>query len=390
MSAWKAAAADDQGAIWAPGGPSVDTNGDVYVTTGNGSSTSAATFDYGDSVVRFTSASTFPPAPGPADYFAPADWLTLNEDDLDLGSSSPILLPDNLAFEDGKGSTGYLISTTNLGGIGHDLYEAPTGCASFGGGAYANGVIYVPCASGVEALALNTSSPSFSKMWTGPADAAGSPILAGGRVWVTSYSAGKLYGLDPLTGAVQVTESTPGMEHFTSPSASDGQLVLATGQTVEAWRIAATAPSAPPPPVLVRPRGGAPKVSGASLSGMAKDKPRLAFTVHQGSHAPELKAISVSLPAGLSFRRSGLARGVTVTGPGRKRARFTATVTRGSLTIALRGPESAVTVIVHGRAITEASKLARQAARKRRRLRIVLTVLDAGGTSTPLTMRLRD
>jgi hypothetical protein len=56
-----------------------------------------------------------------------------------------------------------------------------------------------------------------------------------------------------------VAQSTPSMEHFTTPSASDGKLFLATGNTVEAYSDAtAVAPppaSGSPPPasgVLVR------------------------------------------------------------------------------------------------------------------------------------------
>ncbi|MDQ6806117.1 MAG: PQQ-binding-like beta-propeller repeat protein [Actinomycetota bacterium] len=111
-----------------------------------------------------------------------------------------------------------------------------------GGDAYENGVIYVPFASGGMLALLvniaNPSSPSFSQLWRGPSDANGSPIVAGGWVWVTSYGHGVLYGLNPQTGAVEVHQSTPAMEHFTSPSASDGQLLLATGGTVEAYKIA--------------------------------------------------------------------------------------------------------------------------------------------------------
>jgi hypothetical protein len=35
-----------------------------------------------------------------------------------------------------------------------------------------------------------------------------------------------------------VSQSAPAMAHFTTPTASDGKLFLATGQTVEAYTIA--------------------------------------------------------------------------------------------------------------------------------------------------------
>ena len=41
-----------EGAIWAPSGPVLDGAGNLYVATGNGSSTSS--FDFGNAVVRIT------------------------------------------------------------------------------------------------------------------------------------------------------------------------------------------------------------------------------------------------------------------------------------------------------------------------------------------------
>jgi outer membrane protein assembly factor BamB len=234
MSAWQAAPMGHGAAIWATAGPTVDGAGAVYAVTGNEFQT-GSTYDYSDAVVKFASSASAVPS----SYFAPSDWVALNTNDLDLSSSGTVVLPGNLAFQDGKDGNGYLLSTANLGGIGGQLYGASTGCASFGGDAYENGVIYAPCASGgMLALSVNSSNATFSQLWRGPSDANGSPIVAGGRVWVTSYTNGVLYGLNPQTGAVEVRQSTPAMEHFTSPSASDGQLLLATGATVEAYTVA--------------------------------------------------------------------------------------------------------------------------------------------------------
>ena len=80
----------------------------------------------------------------------------------------------------------------------------------------------------------------------------GPPIVAGGLVWATDWNHATLYGLNPQTGQAIVHQSTPSMEHFTTPSASDGKLFLATGNTVEAYTIANPAsivgPAPPPPP----------------------------------------------------------------------------------------------------------------------------------------------
>ena len=233
------------GAIWSGGGaPAIDSSGAVYVPTGNGASTSNSDFDHGDTVEKLDAMGN------ELDYFAPSSWAADNGSDADLGSTNTLLLPDGLAYQGGKNGNGYLFSTQSLGHIGGDLYQAAV-CDSFGGDAYANGSIYVACSSGIRALSLNTTSRTFAPLWTGPSDANGSPIIAGGLVWVTSTSDSKLYGLDPTSGAVRVTETVPPMEHFTSPSASDGKLFLATDDTLEAYTIASPAPSTPLPPAPV-------------------------------------------------------------------------------------------------------------------------------------------
>lgn len=254
------------GAIWSGGGaPAIDSSGDVYVPTGNGASTSSSDFDHGDTVEKLNSMGT------ELDYFAPSSWAADNGSDADLGSTNTLLLPDQLAYQGGKNGNGYLFSTQSLGHVGGDLQQAPV-CDSYGGDAYANSIIYVACSDGIRALSLNTTSKAFAPLWTGPSDANGSPIIAGGLVWVTSTSDAKLYGLDPTSGAVKVTEAVPPMEHFTSPSASDGKLFLATDDTLEAYTIASPLPpttagsASPAPPIPQAQPGPAPQACAARLS----------------------------------------------------------------------------------------------------------------------------
>jgi outer membrane protein assembly factor BamB len=236
---------DNESAIWAAGGPAVDAAGHVYAATGNGANTGS--FEHGDTLEKWDAASH------EIDWFAPTQWAQDNANDADLGSVSPALLPGGLVYQGGKDGNGYLARAAALGGIGGDLFEAPV-CTSFGGTAVAGGTLYAPCTDGVRALAIGPSS--FSVSWQGPGDANGSPIVAGGLVWVTATSNATLYGLDPASGAVRVTQSTPAMEHFVSPSASDGKLFLATDSTVEAWTIAA--PVAAPTPPAPAPSASAP------------------------------------------------------------------------------------------------------------------------------------
>ena len=239
---------DDEGAIWGSGnGPVVDSSGNLWVATGNGNS--GSTFGYQESVVKLG------PSLNVLDYWAPANWQSLDSSDLDLGSSEPVLLPNNLVFEIGKAGVGYLLSASNLGHEGaKPLYQAQACSGSWGGGIYSGGIIYVTCADGLRALTLNASASSFSPLagWHVTSSVDGPPTIAGDLVWATdagTNDGSTLYGLNPQTGQVVVNRATPSTEHFATPSASDGKLFLGTGETVEAYTIAnaATSPSTPAP-----------------------------------------------------------------------------------------------------------------------------------------------
>jgi polyvinyl alcohol dehydrogenase (cytochrome) len=229
----------NQGAIWGSGdGPAVDSAGNLWVTTGNGD---PFHFEDQESVLKLDSNLNL------LDHWAPSNWSFLDQNDLDLGSGDPLLLPDGLVFEIGKQGVGYLLSASSLGGTGAaPLYSAQvcglTSDASFGGAVYSSGIIYAACSDGVRALTLNATARTFSPVsgWQVNDQAIGPPIIAGGLVWSTGYYAPNtpLFGLDPQTGETKVAQTTSAMEHFTTPSASDGKLFLATGKSVEAYNIA--------------------------------------------------------------------------------------------------------------------------------------------------------
>jgi outer membrane protein assembly factor BamB len=236
-----------EGAIWSAGNaPAVDSAGNVWTSTGNGGSGSS--YGYQESVLKLDANMNL------LDHWAPSTWQSLDSGDADLGSSAPLLLPGGLVFQIGKQGIGYLLSAAGLGGTGGTPLSQPSVCGgSWGGAVYEAGIIYVTCSTGLRALALNAAAPSISPLagWQVNSAVNGPPIVAGGLVWATDWNHATLYGLGPQTGEVVVHQSTPSMEHFTTPSASDGKLFLATGNTVEAYTIANPAPvaaPAPPPP----------------------------------------------------------------------------------------------------------------------------------------------
>jgi outer membrane protein assembly factor BamB len=261
------------GAIWSGGGaPGIDGAGNVYVPTGNGANGPGQAFDHGDTLEKLSAMAT------EVDYFAPASWAQDSANDADLGSVSPALLPGAMAYQGGKNGNGYLVSTANPGKIGGQLYSAPV-CNSFGSDAYLNGVLYVACSSGVHALNIDFANHRFSPRWTGPSDANGPPIIAGNLVWVTSTSNSKLYGLDPGSGAVRVSQATPAMEHFVTPAASDGRLFLATGSTLNAYTVAAPLPASA---TAGPPSAAAPTAAASPPAGACRARLSLALRVPAG------------------------------------------------------------------------------------------------------------
>jgi outer membrane protein assembly factor BamB len=209
-----------QGGIWAPPGPVVDSSGQLYVATGN--TESRGTFDVGNAVVRLT------PDLRLADVFAPANWAQLNSTDTDLGSVSPSLLPGGIVFQIGKEGIGYLLDAGHLGGVGGERFSAPVCDSAFGGTAVSGTVVYVPCRDGLVALRVDGgSTPRFTSQWRGPSTAAGSPVVAGGRVWFVDLT-GDLYGLDQATGAVRFRDHLGDVGHFPSLGVGAGQLFAVT------------------------------------------------------------------------------------------------------------------------------------------------------------------
>jgi hypothetical protein len=108
------------GGIWMGGeAPAADTNGNIYVSTGNGTvgdpTNAADTIDRGESFLKFTLSGTNFVLDS---FFTPYNWSSLNSIDADLGSAGMVLIPGTaLAFSGGKGGTLYLVNKDNMGGV---------------------------------------------------------------------------------------------------------------------------------------------------------------------------------------------------------------------------------------------------------------------------------
>jgi subtilase family serine protease len=137
----------------------------------------------------------------------------------------------------------------------------------------------------------------------------------------------------------------------------------------------------------VKPAIGPPTVSRASLGGIAKRKPRIAFTITQGSNAPALKSIAVALPSGLAFSKSSrsLSKGVAVYGVNGKRVKFTLKLSRGVLTISLKSAASKIQVTITSPAVSVGPSLASKVKRRKvKSLSLVITAVNASHGQTRL------
>jgi outer membrane protein assembly factor BamB len=215
-----------EGGIWAPPGPSVDGSGALYVSTGNSESTSA--FDYGNAVIRLT------PDLALADYFADRDWVQLNRGDVDIGSLGPALLSGGRVFVAGKAGTGYLLAADRLGHVGGERYSARVCRGAYGGAAWSDPYVYVPCSDGL--VALRAEGERFAVAWRAVGTSVGSPILAGGAVWAVDIG-GTMHALDATTGTERFRAELGDVTRFATPAARGNQVVVAAGSSAIAFSL---------------------------------------------------------------------------------------------------------------------------------------------------------
>jgi hypothetical protein len=98
-----------RGGVWMSGqGLTVDSSGNLYLITGNG--TFDGSTNFGDSIMKLTGGLT------PADYFTPSNQDALNSQDADLGSGGVLNLPGtNYVIGGGKDGRLFLLSSANMG-----------------------------------------------------------------------------------------------------------------------------------------------------------------------------------------------------------------------------------------------------------------------------------
>lgn len=156
----------------------------------------------------------------------------MNSQDTDRGSVAPTVLPNGDIFKIGKAGVGYLLSDTDLGGIGGQISDASI-CD--GATAHVGYSVFVPCFDGVFDVAVSGSNLSVA--WQTSGFDAGSPIVIGNVVWAVDISRATLLRFNISTGQQLFSFALVSADHFISPSAGPGSVYVAGGSQPYAFAL---------------------------------------------------------------------------------------------------------------------------------------------------------
>jgi len=246
--------------IWAPGGIASDgTN--LFVATGNTFGSNSWVGQ--EAIIRLQ--------PGPSysnqtvDYFVPHDWLDMDNGDVDIGGSGPVLVK-NLVASLGKNGMVYLLDSANLGGIGtttqnDGAFNAPiasgeiinaaaTVTTSAGntwliahGYSGANGIGCKKGSGDIIAMKITTNPPGATVEWCASSQSPGSPMITtssdSGADAIVWFAGNHLNGWDVETGTQVYTgsDSISNIQRFTTPIAARGHVYIAGDDKVYAFHL---------------------------------------------------------------------------------------------------------------------------------------------------------
>ncbi len=243
--------------IWAPGGVASDGT-HLFAATGNGNTNN---WQQQEAILRFSPGPVF--SGNAADYWAAPNWQQLDNGDVDIGGTAPMLVdvpnstPGKLVLAMGKDGNVYLIDRTNLGGIVNApvKYKAVNGAiinapatVTTVNGVFVylhghNGAQGASCPNGggdLVALKLAPGNPpTVTTAWCANNGGQGSPMVTttDGKseaiVWTTgAEGSNRLHGFDAETGQVVFAgggngDAMTGLRRFSTPIAVKGRIAAA-------------------------------------------------------------------------------------------------------------------------------------------------------------------
>jgi outer membrane protein assembly factor BamB len=254
-----------QGSIWAAGGLANDASGNIYTLNGNGFFDTNLTTEgfptngnIGNSFLKISGT-------GPLtvlDYFSPYNTVDLSNQDFDIGSSGPLVLPDltdsagkvrHLAVGAGKDTNIYIVDRDSMGKFNPNnndaIYQQLTGALSAGtwtSAAYFNNKVYFGSFyDHIKAYAIQNGKLSSAPvaqtipwMFNYPGE---TPCISANRtsnaiLWaVQNSSPAILHAYDANNLGVEVYDSQLQSEDqfgdaskFMPPTVADGRVYVAT------------------------------------------------------------------------------------------------------------------------------------------------------------------
>lgn len=220
--------ASTKSAIWGRAGAVIDrATGNIFVATGNGPYNGMT--DWGDALIELS-----PDATSIVANYTPSDNASLEARDLDLGSTSPVLLGGGLVLQSGKDSVIRLLRLDAIAGaashVGDPLQTIPTPSRGMVFNSQAvwqdRGATWMFAADGGGTAAWTVVNGALALQWSHPTGGS-SPIVAGGLLYVYD-PAGALHVYDPRSG-VQRASLPCGAGHWNSPIVVDGRIALPEG-----------------------------------------------------------------------------------------------------------------------------------------------------------------
>ncbi|MBV8491019.1 MAG: PQQ-binding-like beta-propeller repeat protein, partial [Candidatus Eremiobacteraeota bacterium] len=204
--------------IWGRGGATVDPDsamgGEVYAATGNGfyGINAYGQRDYGDTLLGLS-----PDVTRLVGHYTPHDYQNLDYNDIDMGSTSPALLPRQpssktplMFVQGGKDATLRLVNRQHLPGVGGELQQLTIAGALFSTPAVwtdstNHAWVFIGLPGEVDGFRLVTNAMGQSTLTGGWRSTAGytggegtSPVVANGIVFVAMDR--NLLALNALTG----------------------------------------------------------------------------------------------------------------------------------------------------------------------------------------------
>jgi PQQ-like domain len=222
------ACASAQSGIWGRAGAVIDSaTGDIFVATGNGPYNGKT--DWGDSTIELDTDVT-----QMIGNYTPTNNTELDQRDLDIGSSSPVLLGGGLVAQGGKDGRIRLLGLGDIAGMApHQDHERQILSTPSGGRLFTapavwrdDATTWMFAADGGGTAAWTLEGGKLVERWKN-GNGGTSPVIAGGLLYIYDPKGGlRIY--EPAQGN-QIADLETGPGHWNSPIVVDGKIALPEG-----------------------------------------------------------------------------------------------------------------------------------------------------------------